>query len=371
MQARRAARPLVVTDEAADEEAVSWWACSVAARAMGSTPPLVVGSFEHAAASIAATGEPVLLTPQQAQRLGIIGELSPLGADVTVRHFAHEYVYGCSALASRADRSFRKACRRAESAMAERSLRVEAFPGCRVSAELIASCVSCREGWMRRRADDARRAARPAGERYLGPPWAGAPRRSSYLLALLERQEGPSPEDPPGYGVALFVIRSGAADQVAAYVVTERVGRTVVAVDGVHDYSLPDPRADPSALLLHVAARWWREQGVHEGGSVGVPPPLFLNDGPVPTAGLLKYKSQYHGRLLATLSVWPGRAARARSRWSNLLRLWQRRRAKADPSRHCGPSQIRRAARRMYCAKAAGLADLAPQRAQCLAAMIR
>ena len=34
------------------------------------------------------------------------------------------------------------------------------------------------------------------------------------------------------------------------YVVTERVGRTVVAVDGVHDYSLEDPRGDPSAPLL-------------------------------------------------------------------------------------------------------------------------
>ena len=72
---------------------------------------------------------------------------------------------------------------------------------------------------------------------------------------------------------------------MAGYLLTERVGRTIVSVDGVHDYSVSDPRADPSAWLLHVCAKWWSIGGA-AGGMGDAEPPLWLNDGPVPTPGM-------------------------------------------------------------------------------------
>ena len=69
-------------------------------------------------------------------------------------------------------------------------------------------------------------------------------------------------------------------------------------------------QVDPSALLLHHAACWWAAEARGEGAGHGAehgcgaprPPPLWLNDGPVPTAGLLRYKAQYHGALLQVYS---------------------------------------------------------------------
>ena len=94
---------------------------------------------------------------------------------------------------------------------------------------------------------------------------------------------------------------------------------------------------DPSALLLFHAARWHLDRG----GDT----PLWLNDGPVPTAGLLAYKSQYHGELLEVLILRPEHQVRAaaRERWRALLGAWRRARRT-----HVGRKKIRRAAMRIY-----------------------
>ena len=63
-------------------------------------------------------------------------------------------------------------------------------------------------------------------------------------------------------------------------------------------------QVDPSALLLDHAACWWAaeargegaEHGAEHSGGAPRPPPLWINDGPVPTAGLLRYKAQYQKR---------------------------------------------------------------------------
>ena len=88
--------------------------------------------------------------------------------------------------------------------------------------------------------------------------------------------------------------QSSHTDLIIGYLLTERVCKTIVSVDGVHDYSVGDSRADPSAWLLHVASKWWCSK---EGRGESEVQPLWLNDGPVPTPGLLRYKSQYHGHL--------------------------------------------------------------------------
>ena len=120
-----------------------------------------------------------------------------------------------------------------------------------------------------------------------------------------------------------------------AYLLTELVGCTVVAVEGCHDFSVAG--VDPSALLLFHAARWHLDRG---GDS-----PLWLNDGPVPTAGLLAYKSQYHGELLEVLILRPEHQVRAaaRARWRALLAAWRRARRT-----HVGRKKIRKAAMRIY-----------------------
>ena len=166
----------------------------------------------------------------------------------------------------------------------------------------------------------------------------------------------------------------------------------------------PHVQVDPSALLLHHAACWWAaearadgaEHGAEHGGDAPRPPPLWLNDGPVPTAGLLRYKAQYHGALLQVYSrcmadtvctlharsvyaactyttrthvhvdcgcmhiVKPYIAcplqvyslqsaallrAAARARWPTLLSAWRRARGRGL---HLGEKKIWRAARRIY-----------------------
>ena len=145
---------------------------------------------------------------------------------------------------------------------------------------------------------------------------------------------------------------------------TTRV-RARAPVAGVHDYSVhaTDPRADPSALLLHHAAVWWTDSRRRQSAAVTasqssqLPPigeswnddvpaePLWLNDGPVPTEGLLKYKSQYHmGKLLHVLSLRRNDGGmRARARWALLLK-WHRKTRR----RHVGVRSIRSAAQRIY-----------------------
>ena len=95
----------------------------------------------------------------------------------SVAQFSREYVYDLSALASRADRTFRKACRRAETALAERSLHVEVLAGGAVTEQALERCAACRLRGMERRAADARAAAKRAGRKYEGPPYAGATKR--------------------------------------------------------------------------------------------------------------------------------------------------------------------------------------------------
>ena len=382
-------RAIVAEDELV-EEAHSWWACLMVCRAHQRSPPLAAATLEAVAPAVEAASGPVLLTPRQAWRLGArvdeIDEACPTAGPLTgstPTPFSLEYVYPMAALAGRSDRVFRKACRRAETALAARKLPlgVHAWSGSEISDEVLRRCESCRRRWMERRAAGARAAAKREGRRYEGPPWAGVTKRG-YLAAAAELRALPG-----GRAVALLVVTAppqphaddsrssattgsdrlvmnaegaeGAAGAegsaegaegaaVFAYLLTERVGRTVVAVEGVHDYALPG--VDPSALLLHHAACWWDAEARREGAGPGgrAPrPPLFLNDGPVPTAGLLRYKAQYHGALLQVYSLRSAALLRAsaRARWPALLAAWRRTRG---GGLHVGEKKIRRAARRLY-----------------------
>jgi len=369
-------RAIVAEDELA-EEAHSWWACLMVCGAHQRSPPLAAATLEAVAPAVEAATGPVLLTPRQAWRLGArideIDEACPTAGPLTglkPTPFSLEYVYPMAALAGRSDRVFRKACRRAETALAARKLPlgVHAWSGSEISDEVLRRCESCRRRWMERRAAGARAAAKREGRRYEGPPWAGVTKRG-YLAAAAELRALPG-----GRAVALLVVtaapqphaddsRSSATTgsdrlvmnaegaegaAVFAYLLTERVGRTVVAVEGVHDYALPG--VDPSALLLHHAACWWDAEARREGAEPGgrAPrPPLFLNDGPVPTAGLLRYKAQYHGALLQVYSLRSAALLRAsaRARWPALLAAWRRTRG---GGLHVGEKKIRRAARRLY-----------------------
>ena len=163
------------------------------------------------------------------------------------------------------------------------------------------------------------------GSKGRGPPYAGATKRGFLDAAASLRAVT---------DVALFLSEPPACTAASladppAYLLTEVVGRTVVAVEGCHDFSVPG--IDPSALLLFHAARWHLDRGEDT--------PLWLNDGPVPTAGLLAYKSQYHGELLEVLILRPehqvtkraerrraavARSARARRRAAG--RMWAGRR---------------------------------------------
>ena len=337
-------RALVTSEDADAAGPSAWWACSVVCAGHQRRPPLDAPTVGSAAGAIEASDSPTLLTPTQLELLRShqsvvytargVAPTTPSCSDgrASVAQFSREYVYDLSALASRADRTFRKACRRAETALAERSLHVEVLAGGAVTEQALERCAACRLRWMERRAADARAAAKRAGRKYEGPPYAGATKRgfldaAASLSAVVD--------------VALFVLSEPPACTAAAvadppaYLLTEVVGRTVVAVEGCHDFSVSG--IDPSALLLFHAARWHLDRG----GDT----PLWLNDGPVPTAGLLAYKSQYHGELLEVLILRPEHQVRAaaRARWRALLAAWRRARRT-----HVGRKKIRRAAMRIY-----------------------
>jgi len=336
-------RALVTSEDADAAGPSAWWACEVVCTGHQRRPPLNAPIVGAAAGAIEASDGPTLLTPTQLELLRRhqsvvytargVAPATPSCSDgrASVAQFSREYVYGLSALASRTDRTFRKACRRAEAALTERSLHVEVLAGEKVN-QALGRCAACRLRWMDRRAADARAAAKRAGRKYDGPPYAGATKRgfldaATSLSAVAD--------------LALFVLSESPACTTAsradpvAYLLTELVGRTVVAVEGCHDFSVVG--IDPSALLLFHAARWHLDRG----GDT----PLWLNDGPVPTAGLLAYKSQYHGELLEVLILRPEHQVRtaARERWRALLAAWRRARRT-----HVGRKKIRRAAMRIY-----------------------
>eukprot|EP00908_Phaeocystis_cordata_P026941 Transcript_9478.p1 GENE.Transcript_9478~~Transcript_9478.p1 ORF type:complete len:441 (-),score=113.41 Transcript_9478:67-1389(-) len=423
-----AARSCTLVTDDGQAEAHSWWACLLVCSAHQRRPPLAAATVEAAAPAVEVADGPVLLTPRQAWRLGAtVAELGgatappppagPLTASVPAP-YSREYVYDAAALAGRADRNFRKACRKAEAALAARALMVHAVaPGRGMGGAALRGCAGCRRRWMERRARDARDAARREGRRYEGPPWAGVTRQG-FLAAAAELCAPPLPGDqPPPAAMALLLVvpaatprpapaaedgTGAAAEQeatevaaaaeeeaaVVAYLLTERVGRTVVAVEGVHDYSLAG--VDPSALLLHHAARWWRgergaagDEGAGDGGgghdgdrdggggggaparddsregsrAAGAggppPPPLWVNDGPVPTEGLLRYKEQYHGALLQVYSLRNAALVRAsaRARWAELHAAWRRSRG---GKLYVGEKKIRRAARYVYASEVLG-----------------
>ena len=315
-------------------ESHSWWACTLVCNAHKREPPFTALDLKSAALTLTNQGGHVLVTPCQAKKLGVrlpqpqdstIGGVEegcrPL-SDVQATPFSQEYIYERRALACCEDRTFRKACRRADDAASERALPVKAHTGHDLTDALIQRCMCCRGRWLQHRAAWAQE----RGSRRESPPWAGASRRPIYLNALLHSRHLADGCINPNF--ALFTIGEL---EVTAYVLMERVGRTVVAIDGVHDYSMSDARADPSALLLHAAAKWW-DEGV-----------VWLNDGPVPTIGLLKYKSQYHGRLLSVLSASFTWKVTARARWAAMLtRHLARRKC------HRGAGAIRAAAGRVY-----------------------
>ena len=407
-----------MTEEDA-EEAHLWWSASLVCAAMKRPPPLAVANFHGAAMEIAAAGSglPLMVTPYQARKLGVLlpdglaylqasdsdDYTSSLLAGARTEPLWSEYVYRLQALAACEDRTFRKACRRAQAQLMERVMRVNAYTADALTDAVVDRCVRCRDVWLARRAADGLAASKLAGTRHGGPPWAGAPTRPVYLSALRQARELSSGvctshlalfvletaprEGPNGCGCAEADVECAA---VCAYVLTERVGRTIMALDGVHDYSMrgEDPRADPSALLLHVAARWWTSRASAVGSTnlpvdlpllsssksrapprrkpMDVPAaaearelpvtpqhtPLWMNDGPIPTAGLLRYKSQYHGGLLHALALSTARERRAaaRARWEALWRSHcQRQPARR---RHVGVRNIHRAAARIYAAHA-------------------
>ena len=188
----------VVADD--DLEAHSWWACMLVCRAHQRSPPLAGATLEAVASAVEAAVGPVLLTPRQAWRFGTrVDEVDetcacpsadPLAgvlAGSRPTPFSREYVYAATAVAGRTDRVFRKACRRAEAALAAHALplTVQVVRGSGMSDSLLRRCASCRQRWMERRAADARGAAKSEGRRYEGPPWAGVTRRG-YLAAAAE-----------------------------------------------------------------------------------------------------------------------------------------------------------------------------------------
>ena len=336
-------RALVVDDEPA---AHSWWACTLVVGAHKREPTLTAASHDAALQLIAAddnTGT-ILITADQAELLGVKdGMLQDARATV----FSREWLYDLSDLSCKRDRHFRKACNRAEAALEERGLCVHVHAGAAITEELIHRCMRCRGIWL------GKKRALASNTR------AGAPARALYLAALSDKRLLPS--GAPNPHLAVFVISgrhgeeqedeqaSTSGEDVIGYVVTERVGRTIVAVDGVHDYSVSDPRADPSALLLHAAASWWLDPSRAAAAAMQPPPPTpcWLNDGPCPTPGLLKYKSQYHGRLLHVLALTPHWRAIARARWKAAL-SWVLSRRKFMRKLHVGDKAIRRAAKRIY-----------------------
>ena len=254
-------------------EAHSWWACKLVCGAMGRPPPLVsIPTMKADAVSL-------LLTPCQSSALGI--EAAP---------FSSEYVYRISDLASAKDRIFRKACRRMSAVVAEQALELQIVFGASVSKELVGGCMHCRNLWERRRAASGA---------------SSGAKRSYFLRALLDKCLLPDGQPNPDLALLAITRREGGSGKVSGaeanqsvlgYLLTERVRLTIVAVDGVHDYTVTDPRADPSAWLLQAASRWWSGEPplvpIIANGSRAVreKPPVWLNDGPIPTAGLLNLR---------------------------------------------------------------------------------
>ena len=73
----------------------------------------------------------------------------------------------------------------------------------------------------------------------------------------------------------------------------------------------------------------------------------------MPTAGLLRYKAQYHGALLQVYSLRNAALVRAsaRARWAALLAAWRRSRG---GKLYVGEKKIRRAARYVYASEVLG-----------------
>jgi hypothetical protein len=204
----------------------------------------------------------------------------------------------------------------------QENLQLSVHTGTAVTKALVGSCMRCRNVWERLRA--AQRSSEDGGQQeeassgdsgrstVEGKRAKPPPKRNYYLSSLMSRRL--LKDGSPNPDVALFVISRTAVSRapvpeaeqkhssppklVAGYLLTERVGKTIVSVDGVHDYTVGDSRADPSAWLLHVASKWWCESCDDTTAK-----PVWLNDGPVPTPGLLRYKSQYHGQLQHLLSL--------------------------------------------------------------------
>jgi hypothetical protein len=343
-------RALVLTDEESESEAHSWWTCTTVCGAFKRPPPIVASDFTQAEQALSSALGAVLLTTQQAEQLGVSVQDDPTVNGDEERQatlFSREFIYTLAALKDLTDRVFRKACQRAQAALRDRELQVRSVVGAEITEALVGSCMCCRNIWLKRRAADRRAAAARAGQRYNGPPWAGISTSPIHLAALKAKRTLPTGAANTDLALSYLGTADGA---VVAYAISERVGRTIVAVDGVHDYSVADAdaRADPSALLLHTIASWWLQgkESARPLPSPASPAPIWLNDGPIPTPGLLKYKSQYRrsgGRVLHVLSLPPSRSGAARARWSLLMDAWRKSRRV-----HVGALAIELAARRMY-----------------------
>lgn len=294
------------------------------------TAPAAAGDINSSSVISATGGHPRGVEP--AADMGLDGDevatadqTRPLARlEIPAEHYSDEYVYLAQALMERSDRSFRKACRRMDDVLLKENLQFSVHTGTAVTKTLIGSCMRCRNVWERLRAadrfsDDGEQPAKDGtgdsthgngvDKRTAKPP----PKRNYYLSSLMNKRL--LKDGRPNPDVALFVIlrttvrlpnaqseveeqQAAPTELVCAYLLTERVGRTIVSVDGVHDYSVKDSRADPSAWLLHVASKWWSERCGDDANK-----PVWFNDGPVPTPGLLRYKSQYHGELQHLLSL--------------------------------------------------------------------
>ena len=107
----------------------------------------------------------------------------------------------------------------------------------------------CRNIWERRRPANRRAKAAEAGGSEEGEQ--RPPRRSYFLTALLAKWRLSDGQTANPSTALHVIVQAGGEDEdvgsVAGYLLTERVGGTVVAVEGVHDYSVRDARADPSA----------------------------------------------------------------------------------------------------------------------------
>jgi hypothetical protein len=288
---RQQGRPRALVTTADDDDdgdattAHSWWACTLTTASMNAPPPLMANDLGTAAELIAANpAAPMLLTPHQAQRMGVTVQqqqqhertppkLSALPQEelepereiapppvLAGRHamlYSSEYIYKLSDLVACSDRSFRKAVARMEAVVQGNGLQLGVHSGQALTKALVGQCMRCRNVWEKRRAASrvvaAERSAAGSGTERVHLP----PRKTYYLSAVTSH--GLLQDGSPNPDIALFVItrppQDGAASTpisavaaagggaVLGYLVTERVGcTTVVSVDGVHDYSVGDAR---------------------------------------------------------------------------------------------------------------------------------